>query len=84
MMSAATPGRFPIPGSHSLCRAPARASRIGGGPVQTRRILELIVLADIALVPVRGYARIWSHKTLGTTQPGSILHGVAEIVSVMV
>jgi hypothetical protein len=50
----------------------------------TRRIMELIILVDVALVPVRGMARIWAHKTLGTTQPGSIAHGLAEIVTVCV
>lgn len=50
----------------------------------TRRILELAIAADILMTPIKGMARIWAHKTLGTTQPGSILHGVAEIVVVMV
>lgn len=50
----------------------------------TRRIMELVVLTDVLLTPVRGMARIWAHKTLGTTQPGSLLHGVAEIVVIMV
>lgn len=49
----------------------------------TRRILELAVAVDLLLMPVKGAARIWAHKTLGTTQPGSILHGVAEIVVIM-
>ena len=48
----------------------------------TRRIMELAIVVDLALMPVKGMARIWAHKTLGTTQPGSILHGLAEIVVV--
>ena len=50
----------------------------------TRRIMELVIFTDVLLQPVKGMARIWAHKTLGTTQPGSIMHGVAEIVVVMV
>ena len=42
--------------------------------------MELVILTYFGLKPVDGLARIWAHKTLGTTQPGSILHGVAEIV----
>lgn len=50
----------------------------------TRRIFEAIVVVDVLLQPIKGVARIWAHKTLGTTQPGSIMHGIAEIVVVMV
>jgi hypothetical protein len=50
----------------------------------TRRIMELVIVTDVLLQPVKGMARIWAHKTLGTTQPGSILHGIAEIVVIMV
>lgn len=49
----------------------------------TRRIVEIVVVVDVLLWPVKGAARIWAHKTLGTTQPGSFMHGLAEIVSVM-
>jgi hypothetical protein len=52
--------------------------------MQTRRILELIVVTDVLLTPIKGMARIWAHRALGTSQPGSIIHGVAEIVVVMV
>jgi hypothetical protein len=52
--------------------------------MQTRRILELAIAVDVLLTPVKGMVRIWAHKTLGETQPGSIRHGVAEIVVVMV
>jgi hypothetical protein len=52
--------------------------------MQTRRILELAIAVNVLMKPIEGMARIWAHKTLGTTQPGSIAHGVAEIVVVMV
>jgi len=51
--------------------------------MQTRRIMELAIVVDLLLMPVKGMGRVWAHKTLGTTQPGSILHGVAEIVVIM-
>jgi hypothetical protein len=51
--------------------------------VPTRRIFEL-VLVEIALArPVFGTARLWAHKRLGTSQPGTVLHGVAEILVVL-
>lgn len=50
----------------------------------TRRIVEVVVAVDVLLQPIKGMARIWAHKTLGSKQPGSIIYGVAEIVSVMV
>lgn len=49
----------------------------------TRRIMELVIITSVALQPIYGMARIWGHKTLGTSQPGSILHGLAEIVVIM-
>ena len=49
----------------------------------TRRTLELIVIAAIAIRPVFGLVRLWSHKTLATTPPGSVVHGVAEVGSVV-
>lgn len=49
----------------------------------TRRTLELIVIAAIAIRPVFGMVRLWSHKTLATTPPGSVVHGVAEVGSVV-
>lgn len=48
----------------------------------TRRTLELIVVTIIAIKPVFGMVRLWSHKTLATTPPGSVAHGAAEILNV--
>ena len=53
-------------------------------PMPTRRILEVAVAAAILMRPVFGLLHIWSAKTLGTTSPGSIAHGAAEIVAVVV
>ncbi len=49
----------------------------------TRRTLELIVVAVIALHPVFGLIKLWSHKTVATTPHGSVAHGVAEIGNVV-
>lgn len=49
----------------------------------TRRTLELVVITVIALQPVMAMAKLWSIKTLATTPPGSILHGAAELGSVI-
>ena len=49
----------------------------------TRRTLELIVVAAIAIKPVFALVKLWSHKTLATTPPGSLAHGAAELGSVI-
>ena len=49
----------------------------------TRRTLELIVVAAVALKPVFGLVRLWSHKTLATAPVGSVAHGAAEIANVI-
>lgn len=48
-----------------------------------RRMLEVAVIAIVAMRPVFGMVKLWSHKTLATTPPGSAAHGVAEIGSVV-
>jgi hypothetical protein len=49
----------------------------------TRRTLELIIVAAIALKPVFGMVRLWSHKTVATAPPGTVVHGAAEIGTVI-
>jgi hypothetical protein len=49
----------------------------------TRRTLELIVVTVIALQPVMGMAKLWSIRTLAVAPQGSVLHGIAEIGSVI-
>lgn len=47
----------------------------------TRRIFEL-VLITVALWDVgKGTAKIWVRKTWGSTQPGSLTHEIADVVS---
>jgi hypothetical protein len=50
----------------------------------TRRTLELIIVASLALKPVLGMVHLWSKKTLDEENPGSVKHGVAEILTVVV
>jgi hypothetical protein len=50
----------------------------------TRRILELMVVVAIAVRPAFGMARLWAVKTFQTKPRGTIAHGAAEIVSVVV
>jgi hypothetical protein len=50
--------------------------------VVTRRIIEATILVVVLSRPVLGAARIWAHKTWNATQPGSISHGVADLVSI--
>ena len=49
----------------------------------TRRTFELVVAVVLLSKPVFGMVKLWSVKTLGTTKPGTVLHGVAEIGSVI-
>lgn len=49
----------------------------------TRRTLEVAVIAIIAMRPIFGMVRLWSHKTLATTPQGSVAHGAAEIGNVV-
>jgi hypothetical protein len=56
---------------------------IGGHYVPTRRIFELIIVAGVLLHPAMGLVHLWAKKTLDTHEPGTILHGVAEIATVL-
>jgi hypothetical protein len=49
----------------------------------SRRTLELVVITVLALQPVVAMAKLWSIKTLASAPAGSILHGAAEVGSVV-
>jgi hypothetical protein len=49
----------------------------------TRRTLELIVVAGLALRPVFALGKVWSHKTVATASPGTVIHGIASIGTVV-
>lgn len=50
----------------------------------TRRIFELAIVTAILARPAFGLIHLWALKTLNTSQPGSLAHGTAEIVTVLV
>lgn len=54
-----------------------------GVSVPTRRVFEMTVITVLLLHPVLGLARLWAAKTLAETRPGSVVHGAAEIVTVL-
>lgn len=56
---------------------------IGGLPLPTRRIFELVVITVVLMKPTLGLVHLWSKKTLDTHEPGTILHGIAEIATVL-
>lgn len=49
----------------------------------TRRMLELTVVTVLLMAPVLAMAKLWSVKTLGTAKEGTVMHGAAEIGSVI-
>lgn len=49
----------------------------------TRRIFELIVVTAILMRPAFAMVSLWSTKTLQTQQPGTIMHGTAQITKVL-
>lgn len=49
----------------------------------TRRIFELTLVTIVLMHPALGLTRLWAKKTLDTHEPGTILHGIAEIVTVL-
>jgi hypothetical protein len=51
--------------------------------VPTRRIFELALVVTILSHPAIGLVHLWAKKTLDTQEPGTILHGIAEIVTVL-
>lgn len=49
----------------------------------SRRILELIVVTTVAMRPVFGLVRLWARKTLDSQNPGTVSHGLAEVLTVV-
>lgn len=48
-----------------------------------RRGLEVVILTIMLTRPVFGGIRLWSVKTMGSSQPGSPLHLAAEVLSIL-
>lgn len=50
----------------------------------TRRTMGLVIITVIAVRPVFGMLRLWSKKTLDESNSGTVKHGVAEVITVIV
>lgn len=50
----------------------------------TRRILEVIIVTGVLMRPAFGVLHLWGLKTLNTSPEDSFIHGVAEVVTVLV
>lgn len=48
----------------------------------TRRVFELILITVVLWDLGKGTVRLWTRKTWAATEPGSLAHGTADIVSV--
>lgn len=46
----------------------------------TRRIFELSLITAVLVRPAFGTIKLWARKTLGSQNPGTVTHGIAEIV----
>ena len=49
-----------------------------------RRTFEMVVIIVILMQPALGVVRLWAHKKLVTSPPGSLMHAVAEDVTLTV
>lgn len=45
-----------------------------------RRTFELIVITATLLFPARATVRTWAKRQLGSAAPGSIMHGLGQVV----
>lgn len=55
-----------------------------GGYAMNRRTFEMVVLTIILMQPALGVVRLWAHKKLVTSPPGSLMATVAEDVTLTV
>lgn len=46
----------------------------------TRRIFELIVITNVLFWPARSTIRLWGRMQLSAGAPGSVRHGVGEVI----
>lgn len=46
----------------------------------TRRIFELVVVVGVLLLPARATVRTWGRRQLAVRQPGTVMHGVGEVL----
>lgn len=50
----------------------------------TRRIFGLMVVTSILMRPTFGMLHLWAAKTLKTQSQGTLVHGIAEIITVII
>lgn len=50
----------------------------------TRRIFELTLITIVLWDLGKGSVRLWTRKTWADTQPGSLAHSTADLVSIFV
>lgn len=62
---------------------PAVRDREGGAPVN-RRTFETTVLIVILMQPVLGLVRLWAHKAMATSTPGSPAYYAGELATLTV
>jgi hypothetical protein len=48
--------------------------------VPTRRIFELTVIVGVLLMPARATVRTWGRRQLAVHDPGTVMHGVGEVL----
>ena len=46
----------------------------------TRRIMELTVIVGFLLMPASATVRTWGRKQLAVRKPGTLMHGVGEVL----
>ena len=49
----------------------------------TRRILALVIVTAVLVRPVLGSAKLWATRQLAESDSGSVTHGAAEIMAVV-
>jgi hypothetical protein len=51
--------------------------------VPTRRIFELVVITNVLFWPARSTVRLWGRKQLAVSQPGTVRHGLGEVITTL-
>jgi hypothetical protein len=51
--------------------------------VPTRRILALVIVTAVLVRPVLGSAKLWATRHLAESEHGTVAHGAAEIMAVV-
>lgn len=46
----------------------------------TRRIFELIIITNVLFWPARSTVHLWGQKQLTQRAPGTVMHGLGEVL----